>query len=1076
MPSEVVSGIVNSAYLSLPSRSPAGYILLSLYVLISVYLLLRFREDFAGLSRRRWLGMGLLAVLAFLLGGAGLPWSFTVVNLEDIAIFFPFIFAPIFLAGATLGSGPALVVGLLGGLGHALSYSHSFYDPFFYAFAGALYGFFLCQRFPDTAYRWLRNPFVAGIFSVLLLSPLLIPAAIAYIPTNVTLLAALDLALSGFAPALTFLLVEAAIGGLAALIVLTGVPQWRASGSSESARTIGGRLMANFTLLSISIGILVIAVILSAAMTIARQIVVERMAVTAQGIAAGAPELRAQLQAFESHGAPGDPLSSGNAAVMLKTLNELVGAGTIFQQALLVNESDGRVLAANPAAGPLDSLSSSELEALAGARRRGAPAIARSSGEASSSLSVVVPISDVGGQGSSALIGRAPAGVVDAHLLNLLAADENGVALMLGDQGQVIAQAGPRSSALARGALAGSADGPVSVQTFAEHDRRLVYVLRGEGQPWTVIYALPHEAVLSLALRIAGPIIAVLLLVMGVYAVNMVMAGRSVAGPLRELVDVSRLVAGGSLNEPVPVKSTDEIGQLGRALEDVRVTMKSRLSELSLLLDVSQQVSSSRSLSEGMPAILQGARQGGQAAGARAVVLNPAGQQPLIFGDGEAADTMRLLDRRLTIMANADQFIVAETPEEVRAMFGAPPDAVLPVQALAAIAVTSQGRFLGMLWTGYDQPHSFSAQERDLLRTLAGQTAGLVENARLFSTSEGGRRRLAAVLASTADAVIVTDQTDRILLINPAMESLFQLQAGAVAGRPVGDVIRAEVLLEALLGEGKRPRRVEMALADGRTLIVNASTIFSREGQVMGRVAVLHDISQLKKIDELKSEFVATVSHDLRGPLTYMTGYAAMMPVVGDLNSDQRTYLARIESGIEQMTALVEDLLDLRRLESGRVLAKDTIVPRELLQKVAGEYAEPGRRQGIRFHVQVAADMPNAIGDIILIQRAISNLVENAIKYAPKSGVVMLSAIHEGNEIIFSVQDRGPGIAHADKQRLFESFYQAQPAEGEEKKGYGLGLAIVKSIAEHHGGRVWFVSLPRIGSTFYLALPRNGRE
>jgi len=1080
VPSEIVSGIVNSAHLPLPSRTPAGYLLLTLFLLFYLYLLFRFWDDFARLSRRRWLGLTSLAVLAFLLGGAGLPWPFALLNPEQNALFFPFVFAPIFLAGAVLGSGPALLVGLLGGLSHAVWHSHNLNDLFFYAFVGALYGFFLAQQLPDRAYQWLRNPFVAGIFSAMLCSVLLIPAAYAYMPAEITALAALDLVLSGFATALAFLVIEAAIGGLVVLIVLIGVPQWRAANrpkqASASARTISGRLMTNFTLLSISIGLLVIAVILSMAMSIARQVVVERMAVTAQGIAAGAPEFRAQLEAFQSHSVPGDPLSSGDARVTLKTLTELVDAGTVFQQALMVNEADGQVLAAFPATGQLESLSSSELKALAEARQGGTPIVTRASQGTSSPISVVIPISAAGGQGTSALIGRAPAEVVDAHLLNLLAAEEGSVALLVGDQGQVIAEAGPRSSSLARGGLPGSEDGSVSVETVAENDRRLVYRLRAEGQPWTVIYALPHETVLALALRIAGPLVGILLLVIGIYAVNMVLAGRSVAQPLRELVGVSRQVAGGALDEPVPVKSEDEIGQLGRALEDVRATMKSRLSELSLVLEVSQQVSSSLSISEGMPAILHGARQGGQAAGARAVVLNPAGQQPLMFGVGEAADAMRLLDRRLTALVRSGELILLESPEDVRAGLAAPPEATLPVQALAAVGIYSQKRFVGMLWVGYSQPHPFSAQEQELLRTLAGQGAGLVENARLFSTAEGGRRRLAAVLASTADAVIVTDQTNRILLINPAMESLFQLQAGAVAGRPIDDVIQVNVLLEALLDDGKRPRRVELALADGRALIVNASTIFSREGQVLGRVAVLHDISQLKKIDELKSEFVATVSHDLRGPLTYMTGYAAMLPLVGELNSDQRAYLARIESGIEQMTALVEDLLDLRRLESGRVLAKDTIVPRELLQKIAGEFAEPGRRQGIRFHVQVAPDLPNATGDIILVQRAISNLVDNAVKYAPKSGVVMLSAVHEGNEIIFSVQDRGPGIAREDQLRLFESFYQAQPAEGQEKKGYGLGLAIVKSIAEHHGGRVWFVSLPGIGSTFYLALPRNGRE
>lgn len=1089
MPSEIVTGITAAAHLLFPVRPLAGYVTLSLLVLVYSYLLFRFRNDFARLSLKRWGAMVLLALSAILLSQTALPWPLDGFFTSDTGTFFPLIFSAILLAGATLGSGAALVVGFVGGLGHALWQSHNIYDPFLFAFMGALYGAFLYQQYPGAAYRWLRKPFVAGIFSPLLLSILLIPAYYPYTFPDLTTLAALDHTLALFGSALVLLLVSAILSSLVVAVILLGIPRWRLTTAyrlhPKPIQSIRSRLMADFALLSITTGLLALAIIYSLTFTIARRIVVEQMALKSQAISAGIPEFRDQLLAFQDMQDEGDLLLSSDGATLQEKLSEAIGTGRVFQQVILVVGET--TMLSYPPGDQAVVLTPAEQSAIRDALTGREPVMVTTAPAVPAPLSIVLPLSEEGDQRSLALVGRIPSNTVDDLLLGLSAAEEQGQARIVDERGRVIAQSG--SEALSLGEV-GSPDDALKPPAPVEGDsnlvcdtrasatagRQLVCHLKSADHPWAVTYTLPHDAVLRYAVRIGAPLIGILLLVMGAFAVNMLFASRSVTQPLRTLVDASQMVAGGSLNEPIPVTSEDEIGQLGTALESVRVSMRDRLSELSLLLQVSQQVSASLNIQDGMPAILEGAQRGGGAAGARAVVLNPSGRYPLTFGAGEAADTMRLLDRRLASMVRSEELVLLQNAGEVREKFGAPEDAKLPVQALAAIAVYSQQRFLGVLWIGYDQPHQFTSQELGLLRTLAGQAAGLVENARLFSTAEGGRRRLAAVLASTADAVIVTDQTERILLINPAMERLFQLQASEVVSRPVTDVVQSEILLEALLNEGKRPRHVEIALEDGRTLLINASTIFSRDGQVMGRVAVLHDVSQLKKIDELKSEFVATVSHDLRGPLTYMTGYAAMLPLVGDLNSDQKAYLTRIQSGIEQMTDLVEDLLDLRRLEAGRVVAKDTIVARDLLYQVANDHAEPARRQGIRFHVQVAPNVPAIRGDIILVQRALVNLVDNAIKYAPRSGVVMLTAVHEGGEVIFSVQDRGPGIAREDQLRLFETFYQVKQSGDEEKKGYGLGLAIVKSIAEHHGGRVWFVSLPGIGSTFYLALPANGRD
>ena len=137
----------------------------------------------------------------------------------------------------------------------------------------------------------------------------------------------------------------------------------------------------------------------------------------------------------------------------------------------------------------------------------------------------------------------------------------------------------------------------------------------------------------------------------------------------------------------------------------------------------------------------------------------------------------------------------------------------------------------------------------------------LVENARLYATAEGGRRRLAAVLSSTSDAVIVTDQTDSVLLVNPAMERFFDMRGDQVVGRPVKSVVQSEALVEALTSGKERTHNLEVPNDNGRVFYASASTIFNNEGLAMGRVAVLHDITYLKEIDDLKSEFVATVSH-----------------------------------------------------------------------------------------------------------------------------------------------------------------------------------------------------------------------
>ena len=226
----------------------------------------------------------------------------------------------------------------------------------------------------------------------------------------------------------------------------------------------------------------------------------------------------------------------------------------------------------------------------------------------------------------------------------------------------------------------------------------------------------------------------------------------------------------------------------------------------------------------------------------------------------------------------------------------------------------------------------------------------------------------------------------------------------------------------------------------------------------------------------MKSEFVATVSHDLRAPLTFMRGYTTMLSMVGDLNERQRDYMQRILDGIEQMNALIGDLLDLRRVEAGVGIRREPcrmgLVMVEAVEAIRGRASA----KGVDLRLEPSEGSPTVMGDRTLLRQAVTNLVDNAVKYTPSGGEVTVGLDVTETQPVLTVSDTGIGIAPPDQSRLFEMFYRIKRREAGSTQGTGLGLALVKSIVERHGGRVWVESALNHGSTFFieLPLPHNG--
>jgi signal transduction histidine kinase len=394
-----------------------------------------------------------------------------------------------------------------------------------------------------------------------------------------------------------------------------------------------------------------------------------------------------------------------------------------------------------------------------------------------------------------------------------------------------------------------------------------------------------------------------------------------------------------------------------------------------------------------------------------------------------------------------------------------------PLEALMALPLRNEDQFMGVLWIGHRQPHAFTADELNLLSILVGQLAVAVSNATLFQQAEKQRRQLAAVLEATPDAVLVINPSGQIALANPAAEMVLREEAQDCHGVHYSECIQPPALIKLLEDDGEGVKTAEIPVDDSQVLFGSVLDIRLRESDLSGKVCVLWDITHFKKLDALKSEFVSTVSHDLRAPLTVIRGYLTMLTVVGDMNEQQKDFVNKILTSVEHMGELVNNLLDLGRIEAGVALNLERLPIETIVREVIAAYRPQAVNKKIALDVDLI-DNPQLVEvDAALLRQALANLVDNAIQYTPSGGRVTLTAHQQDENQIISVIDTGAGISPTDQARLFEKFFRARSRETFEVRGSGLGLAIVKSIVEQHGGTVQVDSRLGTGSRFMIVIP-----
>lgn len=335
-----------------------------------------------------------------------------------------------------------------------------------------------------------------------------------------------------------------------------------------------------------------------------------------------------------------------------------------------------------------------------------------------------------------------------------------------------------------------------------------------------------------------------------------------------------------------------------------------------------------------------------------------------------------------------------------------------------------------------------------------------------------------AIISSIPQPVIVTDLAHRLLHANEAAIALLDIQP-PWEGRAVAEIVQQPDVL-ALLRQphpAASPQETELTFRQGqhkRYLRSWQKPLRDARGKIRGVITLLQDITAFKMLDNMKSDFMATVSHEFRTPLTSitMTIDILLQGLLGQLNDEQRDLLAGAKDDCDRLTRLLRDLLNLSKLESGSYSLD--LVPtnlRELVESAARPLQLPMQEKSIHFERHLPPDMPELHVDQQHLSWVISNLLGNAIRHTPEHGMISLSASLQDGQVCVSVADNGSGIPPEALDTIFEKFVQLSSPDVHARGSVGLGLAICREVVKAHGGRIWVESELGQGSTFRFIIP-----
>jgi PAS domain S-box-containing protein len=576
---------------------------------------------------------------------------------------------------------------------------------------------------------------------------------------------------------------------------------------------------------------------------------------------------------------------------------------------------------------------------------------------------------------------------------------------------------------------------------------------------------------------------------------------RAVGAPADALRSASGRLAGGDLGTPIELPVPNELGAVAGDLEVMRRRLAGRMDALQRLRDLSAQVVGATSLEGLCDVALAGLgpevgasraalaavdRRGRLVLRALAGFDDPAVAELIVKADEEVRAVLpldRLYQGQVVGVADAGE-LARSGSEPVRELL-----ARMRCSSLALVPLESRGSFVGLLGLFWTEHHPLDQEQEALLGLAGNQIAGALAAALRYEEVERAAGEARAVFYAIADGVLLTDPAGRVTAMNRAMELLSGWTETEVQGRAYPEVVPVEAeggspvqpqarpLARALAtGEPASDQGygIDLVTRDGRKVpvAVSSAPILDPRGRVVGAVDVVRDVSREREIDEVKSALISTVSHELRTPLTLIHGFAELLVLRDMPVARQRAAAEEILEASRRLARLIDDLLSVSRMESGRLV----LDPRPLdLASVVERILSPFRAMAARhvIRAEIAGGLPVVWGDPDKVEQVLTNLVGNAIKYSPGGGEVVVAVGHalDADFVQVSVRDQGIGMSPREMGQLFEKFYRVDRDEVRRAGGTGLGLYITKRLVEMHGGSIWAESWLGTGSVFSFTLP-----
>ncbi len=461
--------------------------------------------------------------------------------------------------------------------------------------------------------------------------------------------------------------------------------------------------------------------------------------------------------------------------------------------------------------------------------------------------------------------------------------------------------------------------------------------------------------------------------------------------------------------------------------------------------------------------------------------------QRFISAQAYDAETREIVSRRVLeqglagwVMANQQSALIEDTLTDPRWVVLDAEKERARVRSVLCVPFFVEGELRGVMTLEHPQPRHFTQAHLRLVEAAANQAAASLRNAQLFERVQGQQRQLRAILDSVSESLLVLDRLFCVRLANPAALTLLGAQESDVLGfnletlaARLDNPFLAQLAQKLTAALQKAQNRFE--LRDERTkrdFVVNVASIEARRAAESGYVLALSDVSSLKDLTRLKTHMIQMASHDLKNPIGVLRNYLDVIraDVDSGLLPDPRL-LENMYKTLARMEALVVNLLNVQRAEETEPLSRELFDPYDLINAALEDILPAVRARQQTLIQNLQPNLRPLRGDFSRLREAINNLLDNASKYTPEGGEIVVSAYSEDERFTFSVKDNGYGIPADQQAAIFQPYFRATQAATRHISGSGIGLSIVKEVIERHGGQVWFVSKEGQGSTFGFWLP-----